>query len=75
VLMGDAGMNYRQILASLTTAPATLFGVSDLGRIVVGTTGDLTVLKFDPARDIRALADVAYTIRGGKIIYQALGKR
>jgi hypothetical protein len=30
---------------------------------------DLTILRNDPSRDIRALAAVGYTIRDGKVIY------
>jgi imidazolonepropionase-like amidohydrolase len=69
-LMGEAGMSFRQILASLTTAPAERFGTSaQLGRIARGLTADLTVLRGDPSKDVRALAAVQYTLRDGKIIY------
>jgi imidazolonepropionase-like amidohydrolase len=72
-LMAEAGMTYRQILASLTTAPAERFGESErLGRIAPGLAADLVVLDGDPARDVRAFAGVRYTIRDGKIIYQAV---
>jgi imidazolonepropionase-like amidohydrolase len=71
-LMAEAGMSFRQILASLTTAPAQQFGVfTQLGRIAPGFTADLTVLRDDPSTDIRALATVQYTLRDGKIIYRA----
>lgn len=71
-LMAEAGMSFRQILASLTTAPAEKFGASmQLGRIASGFTADLTVLRSDPSKDIRALATVQYTLRDGKIIYRA----
>jgi imidazolonepropionase-like amidohydrolase len=69
-LMAAAGMGFRQILASLTTAPAERFGDSKLGRIAPGLQADVVVLKGDPARNIRALADVQYTVRAGKIIYK-----
>jgi imidazolonepropionase-like amidohydrolase len=70
LLMQDAGMSFRQILASLTTAPAERFGVADkLGRIAAGRQADLVVLKHDPAEDIRALTDVKYTMRAGEVIY------
>jgi imidazolonepropionase-like amidohydrolase len=70
--MAEAGMSFRQILASLTTAPAEQFGVfTQLGRIAAGFTADLTVLRDDPSKDIRALAAVQYTLRDGKIIYRA----
>lgn len=69
-LMTEAGMSFRQILASLTTAPAERFGESQrLGRIAAGLQADLAVLTGDPAKDIRALTAVEYTLRGGKIIY------
>jgi len=74
ILMSEAGMTFRQILASLTTAPARRFGDKDkLGRIAAGFQADLTVFQQDPAANIRALAQVKYTLRAGKIIYRATG--
>jgi imidazolonepropionase-like amidohydrolase len=71
-LMAQSGMNARQILASLTTAPAERFGGSTrLGRIAPGFAADLAVLDKDPSEDVRAFAAVRYTIRDGKVIYQA----
>jgi imidazolonepropionase-like amidohydrolase len=71
-LMAEAGMTFRQVLASLTTAPAERFGESGrLGRIAPGLAADIVVLNGDPSRDIRAFAAVRYTIRDGKLIYQA----
>jgi imidazolonepropionase-like amidohydrolase len=71
-LMAEAGMSFRQILASLTTAPAERFGESkQLGRIAAGFQADLTILKDDPTKTIRTLAAVQYTLRAGKIIYRA----
>jgi len=69
-LMTQAGMSFRQILASLTTAPADRFGESQRsGRIAAGLQADLIVLAGDPSKDIQALTAVEYTLRGGKIIY------
>lgn len=71
-LMAEAGMSFRQILASLTTAPAERFGESkQLGRIAAGFQADFVILKDDPSKNIRALAAVQYTLRAGKIIYRA----
>jgi len=71
MLMTQAGMSFRQILASLTTAPAERFGQSNtLGRIAPGFQADVVVLKGDPSKDIRSLANVQYTLRDGKTIYQ-----
>jgi imidazolonepropionase-like amidohydrolase len=72
VLMAEAGMAFHQILTSLTIAPAEKFGERGrLGQIAPGFIADLVVLKGDPSQDIRAFANVRYTIRDGKLIYQA----
>lgn len=68
-LMSRAGMDYRQILASLTTNPARRFGGS--ARIEPSSPADLTILDSDPAKDPAAFSKVRYTIRAGKIIYRA----
>ena len=71
-LMAEAGMTFRQILASLTTAPAEKFGDSGrLGRIAPGLAADITVLNGDPSQDVRVFASVRYTIKDGKVIYRA----
>lgn len=70
-LMAEAGMSFRQILASLTTAPAERFGESNrLGRIAAGYQADVVVLQADPAGKIQALSKVKYTLRSGKILYR-----
>lgn len=70
-LMARAGMNYRQILASLTTNPARKFGYSGrTGRLAKGMDADLVVLGGDPAQDVAAFSKVRYTVRNGKVIYQ-----
>jgi imidazolonepropionase-like amidohydrolase len=70
-LMSEAGLTWQQILTSLTTAPASRFGFASKGRIEKGADADLTVLSADPATDVKAFAKVAYTIRGGTVIYAA----
>lgn len=70
MLMGEAGMGFRDILVSLTTAPIARRGLSaSTGRIAVGFDADLVVLRADPAADIGAFANVLYTIRAGRIIF------
>jgi imidazolonepropionase-like amidohydrolase len=70
-LMSLAGMNYKQILASLTTNPALKFGESDrTGRIAKGMKADLVILSTDPAQDVTAYSKVRYTIRNGDVLYQ-----
>jgi imidazolonepropionase-like amidohydrolase len=60
----------RQVLASLTTNPASYFKAARKGRIENGFDADLAVLDGDPISDVRNLAKVAYTIRAGQVIYQ-----
>jgi imidazolonepropionase-like amidohydrolase len=70
-LMAASGLTWRQILASLTTAPAERFKFKRKGRVAKGMDADVTVLAADPAADARSFANVAYTISGGKVIYAA----
>ena len=64
------GMNWRDILASLTINPAIFFKAGKTGRVVKGDAADLVVLDGDPAADVRNFAKVDYTIRAGKVIYK-----
>jgi imidazolonepropionase-like amidohydrolase len=69
-LMSRAGMSFQQILASLTTNPATRFGYSShSGRIAKGMDADLVVLDGDPARDVTAFSKVHQVIKGGNLAY------
>ena len=63
-------LSERQILASLTTSPASYFKAAKKGRVENEFDADLVVLDGDPIADVRNLAKVAYTIRAGKVIYQ-----
>jgi imidazolonepropionase-like amidohydrolase len=60
----------RQVLASLTTNPASYFKAANKGRLEKGFDADIAILEGDPLTDVTNLAKVAYTIRAGKVIYQ-----
>lgn len=64
------GLSERQVLASLTTNPATYFKAAKKGRVEKGFDADLAILDGDPVADVSNLAKVAYTIRAGKVIFQ-----
>ncbi len=68
-LMSQAGMSYKQILASLTTNPARKFGDSDRGRVAKNMKADLVVLDADPGQDVTAFSNVRYTIRNGEVLF------
>jgi imidazolonepropionase-like amidohydrolase len=63
-------LSERQVLASLTTNPATYFKAARKGRVEKEFDADLVVLDGDPLADVRNLAKVATTIRAGVIIFQ-----
>lgn len=68
----SAALDWRQILASLTTAPAQRFGfAAHKGRIAAGMDADLVLLNADPAQDPTAFAKVRDTIRSGRVIWGA----
>jgi len=70
-LLAEAGLDWRKLLASLTTNPARVFDEEDTrGRVAPGMAADLVVLGADPAQDIKAFANVAWTVRGGVVIHQ-----
>jgi imidazolonepropionase-like amidohydrolase len=69
-LMASAGIDWREILASLTTSPAARFRrAEERGRIAKSMPADLVVLGSDPSSGARSFADVRTTIRGGRVIY------
>jgi imidazolonepropionase-like amidohydrolase len=67
-------LDWRQILTTLTVAPAQRFGYSaHKGRLAPGMDADLVVLQADPAKDVTAFAKVRLTIRHGQTLYDAGG--
>ncbi len=69
-LMSAAGLTWRQILATLTTAPAARFNEGGRrGRLAPGFEGDVVALGSDPRIDPRAFADVRFVIRAGRVIF------
>lgn len=71
-LLAEAGLDFRALLASLTTVPASRFGFAEkCGRLAPGFEADLTILDADPSRDTAALVGVHATIRQGHFIYRA----
>lgn len=70
-LMSQAGMSPMQILASLTTEPASLWKETGRrGTIEPGKDADLVVLAADPADDVRHFSNVRCVIRAGEVIYR-----
>ena len=70
VFMKKAGMTFKDILLSMTVTPAQKFNAKSYsGKLEVGMDADIVVLKGDPEKDIKNLAQVKYTFRKGKMVY------
>ena len=69
-LMELAGMTPADVLASLTTAPASRF-LSESGRLEKGARADIVIYNHPPFSDISNMSHVAYTISAGRIVYSA----
>jgi imidazolonepropionase-like amidohydrolase len=71
-LMAGAGLSWREILTSLTTAPAERFREQQRrGKIAPGMDADIVILAADPRSDVKAFAKVHSTLRNGAIVFTA----
>jgi imidazolonepropionase-like amidohydrolase len=71
VELGKSGLDWKDILAMLTTNPAARMGASRAkGTVTPGKLADLTILSADPAQDLTNFARVQMVIRSGRIIWQ-----
>jgi hypothetical protein len=69
--LSKCGLSPMDILAMLTTNPASRFGVSNIkGTVTAGKLADLTILDADPGQDVKAFSEVRMTVRSGRVIYQ-----
>jgi imidazolonepropionase-like amidohydrolase len=65
-----AGMSPAQALATATTTPAALLGMSqDLGAIAPGMYADIVAVDGDPTRDIQTVIHgVRWVMKGGAVV-------
>ena len=69
--LGRSGLDFRTVLAMLTTNPANRMGVSDSkGTITPGKLADLTILDADPATDLTNFSRVQAVVRSGKLVWR-----
>jgi imidazolonepropionase-like amidohydrolase len=73
-LLAEAGLTYDQVLASLTTNPARVWGNPAAGTLRVGNPGDVALLAGDPRADMRNFARVQCLVRGGRIVFSSGGE-
>ena len=67
--MSEAGMDWRAILVSLTTAPARRMKDTARGALAVGAPADLVLVEGDPRADVQALTRVRGTWVAGKSVF------
>ncbi|MEM7375132.1 MAG: amidohydrolase family protein [Bacteroidota bacterium] len=67
--MQEAGMSHAQILKASTINGARVLGKEqEMGSIAEGKLADLLLLNANPLTDIHAIQDIAYVIKGGKLL-------
>jgi imidazolonepropionase-like amidohydrolase len=67
--MAAAGLDWRAILVSLTTAPAQRMKDTARGVLAVGAPADLVLVDGDPRTDVQALTRIRGTWVSGKSVF------
>jgi imidazolonepropionase-like amidohydrolase len=71
VELGKSGLDWRDVLAMLTTNPAARMGVSNSkGTVTTGKLADLTILDADPADALTNFSRVRAVVRSGKVVWR-----
>ncbi|MGA8085739.1 MAG: amidohydrolase family protein [Terracidiphilus sp.] len=71
VELGRSGLDWKTVLAMLTTNPAARMGVSDTkGTVTPGKLADLTILDADPANTPTNFSRVHAVVRSGRVVWQ-----
>jgi imidazolonepropionase-like amidohydrolase len=71
VELGKSGLDWKTVLAMLTTNPAARMGVSDSkGTLTPGKLADLTLLDADPADALTNFSRVRAVVRSGRVVWQ-----
>ena len=71
VELGKSGLDWKDVLAMLTTNPASRMGVStSKGTVTPGKLADLTILSEDPAEGLTNFARVQAVVRSGRVVWQ-----
>ena len=69
--LGKSGLNWRDVLAMLTTNTASRLGVQDhKGTVTAGKLADLVILDADPAADLKNFSRVRGVVRSGAVVWQ-----
>ena len=65
----DAGMSPAAVVRASTVDAASLLGWSDhVGSLEPGHYADIIAVRRDPLRDVGALDDVIFVMKGGMVV-------
>ena len=68
-LMADYGMSPLAVLRAATSTNARLLHMSDqIGAVRTGLLADLVAVRGDPTRDIHAVRNVSFVMKGGAVM-------
>ena len=66
--MQRAGMPAAEVMISATSGNASIFHLRDRGEVKAGLLADLVAVDGDPTRDVDAVRNVRFVMKGGQIV-------
>jgi len=66
--MQRAGMPAAQVLIAATSGNAHILRLTDRGEVKTGLLADLIAVDGDPTRDVSAVRQVRFVMKGGQVV-------